>query len=343
MANPNSQVYGFCDAEGVFHAFEGEEGRKTLMALKALEEKIMAKVERSLMEMRQDLQHTSSEAGTDLIQRVDNIEVEQRDLRSKVEELSMEAFESRSDLITKIDEINREALESRSDLLARLDEINGEMLHSLVEELSIEAFESRSDLIAKIDDISREALESRTDLLASLEELEVKVRENMPTMKSLEFLEMQLDEDIEKQTSQYFDTAHQEDTIEDLKEQVSALGQKHASKGVTTLSEESASRQQKQSACDLDLSDHSSKAIPQGRKLETCWQQSTDNLSDSRVGFQNGFAAVPYSDKMIIAPPPCDVFRKKSVPFAHGLNSYRPRPAARMTSSQSMPLLTPLF
>lgn len=216
----------------------------------------------------------------------------------------------------------------------------------------MEAFLSRSDLIVKIDDISREALESRTDLLASLEVLEMKVKENLPTMQSLEFLEMQLDDDIQRQSEHYFDSA-QQDATENIKEEVSALGQKHAATSprtqaptttAVTHSEQSASREQKQAACDLDLSDLlSSNAVPQGGKLDTCWQQSRDNLQEFRVGSQNGFAGVPYSDKMMIAPPPCDVFNKKAVPFAHGLNSYRPRPAARMTSCQSMPLLAPLF
>merc|ERR1719359_1458704 len=127
------EVHGFCDSRGMFHAFEGPEGKRLVMAMKALEEKIVAHVDKSLVEMRQAIKENTlkSEAQSWMLK---NIVAEQKDLSSNVEDLSMEAFESRSDLLAQLEEVSREALESRSDLITRLDEISEEALEARVDQ-----------------------------------------------------------------------------------------------------------------------------------------------------------------------------------------------------------------
>merc|ERR1719353_1330047 len=115
------EVYGFCDSQGVFHSFEGPEGQRMVMAMKALEEKIIARVENSLVEMRQDIQQNKSKSQADS-EMLRNVVAEQDDLSSRVDALSKEAFESRLDLITRTEEISQEAFEMRADCLASLDE-----------------------------------------------------------------------------------------------------------------------------------------------------------------------------------------------------------------------------
>lgn len=333
------------------------------MAMKALEEKILAKVETSLAEMRHDIQQTKSTVSTHIIPMVQNIATEQKDLCSRVEVLS------------------------------------------------IDAFESRSDLIAQIDDINREALEARADVLASFEELEMKMNLSSPAVRELEFLETQLDQDLEAQAMFDFGSA-QHDGLETLKEEVCALNQKHtvaaheaappSSRAAPNQSQAIEDKEHTKTACDVDssvqLSSRKQKVashqgvvasshteLDQNRPFQdaerhktacevdlldrpssktrhaqdekgpdSCLQWSKEKFADASDGWNSRFAGAFYSSKMTISPPPgamlekkslvgTPMFDKKSVPFAPGFNVHRPRPSARLTSCHSMPVLAPLF
>lgn len=304
-----SQVYGFCDAQGEFHGFEGPEGRRLVMAMKALEEKILSKVDMSLVPMRRDIEQTNAKLGNQVIPTLQKLGKEmisnERYLCDKVDELSMEAFHSRSDLLIQIDEINREAMESRADLLAALEE-----------------------------------LETRLKLDKDMTSLEIKANDSSAAIKNLEDLEMQLDKDI-AQASRELDSTQQED-LGNLQAEVCALDQKEmaACRGTAAPSSQAASTQgskskeEKHSAMDLDMSSwHSSK---EEMKLDFSLQLSKDIFSSGASG------GALYSSKMTPTPPNSVMFAKKSMPFAHGFNMHRPRPLARMTSSSSTPLLAPL-
>merc|ERR1719247_2435231 len=131
----------------MFHAFEGPEGKRLVMAMKALEDKIVARVEQSLITMRQDIKQT-------------NTKTEAQSWMQK-------------DLSQRMEDLNTEAMDSRTDLLQRLEEI------------SLEAYESRCDLLTRTDEISSEALEARVDCMASLEELEQKIMSGASAVSQL--------------------------------------------------------------------------------------------------------------------------------------------------------------
>mmetsp|Transcript_17396 Transcript_17396/g.32785 ORF Transcript_17396/g.32785 Transcript_17396/m.32785 type:complete len:343 (+) Transcript_17396:52-1080(+) len=314
-----SQVYGFCDAQGEFHAFEGPEGRRIVMAMKALEEKILTKVERSFVGMRRDLEQTNAKLCMEVIPAVQKLGTEvitnANDLEQTNAKLCME-------VIPAVQKLGKEVISNERYLCSKVDE------------LSMEAFESRSDLLAQIDEISREALESRADLLASVEEIEARMKNTSPAMESLEVkmndgsaaiqdlenLEMQLDKDI-AQANHELDSAQQED-LRNLQAEVCALDQNCEAK-----------EEKKHTAIDLDLSSrHSSE---EERKPAFLLQPQDGFYSDALGG-------ALYSSKNTLSAPTSAMFSKKSAPFAHGFNIHRPRSLARMTSSSSTPLLAPL-
>lgn len=327
QSTPDPEVYGFCDAQGIFHAFDGPEGRRTVMAMKALEEKILSQVERSLVGMRQEIQQSNLKSQTTSWM-LRNVVAEQKDLSSRIDELSMEAFESRSDLLAQMDDLSREAFESRSDLLARADEI------------------------------IQEAFEARVDCVASLEELEKKICISTP-MDYIVALETPLEQDevavleeakvkITSLVGQLEDKANVSDLLARLRDAVARATDEATANSAATFQMEAAVScnatlhevdevpEQKQTACSLDLLTHTSLSTVKETTASDMWLQWSDTCCP---------AEVPYSTKT--CPPYAinsSTFNKKSFLPPPSINvQCRPRPVARMTSSQSMPLLTPLF
>merc|ERR1719253_1429188 len=103
-----TQTYGFCDEQGVFHEFYGEEGKRTLLAMKALEEKICAKVGRALATMRHDIDAKLES-------------VEQCNLKTVAQSAPQVVHEKFQDLSDQVLQLSLEAFESRSDLLAQME------------------------------------------------------------------------------------------------------------------------------------------------------------------------------------------------------------------------------
>lgn len=301
------EVHGFCDSHGVFHAFEGPTGRRTIMAFKALEEKIAAQVEKSLASMRQEIQKdiqklTSKSEATSWMLR--QLSFEQKEFTSRLDELSLEAFESRSDLVAQIEEISREALESRVDLLAR------------TEEISQEGFESRIDYLASLAD-----LENKIDALPhnNLDPLDAQLEQD--------HVARDLDSRLVDVDMQFLDTQRTKvsELLERLRELVSVEFPHVAvqtDEAVTTAVNEMAVQTDEvltgaKTACELDLSEHLSSTIVDNSKNLERWQYA---------GFSpRGFATSAFSKKPNLAAP--------------GFSVHRPRPVARMTSSQSLPML----
>lgn len=314
------EIYGFCDTQGAFHGFEGQEGRKFVMAMKALEEKVLAQVEKSLVPMRHDIQQIKQKSETSSWM-FRNIVAEQKDLSSRIDELNAEAFESRSDVIAQLEELSREA------------------------------FESRFDLITRCDEICQETLESRMDCMASLEELEKRIDTVIPMAKSeqdmiasspeLEQLEEQR-KTINGLVAKFEDKAKVSNLLAGLRHAVDAAQKEDAVKAElpakAELPQQDEATAKTVSACDLDLSDNSSSSAQKESSHLGCWSHSSSEY----------LGAVPYSAKIGLADfsgtTAMTAFSKKSNLVAPpSFNVHRPRPLARMTSCQSMPLLAPLF
>lgn len=315
------EVHGFCDIQGTFHSFEGPDGRRMVMAMKALEEKILARVETTLLGMRQDIQQNKSKAQAQSWM-LRNIVAEQKDLSTRVDELSKEAFESRSDLMAQIDEVSREALESRSDLMTR------------VEELSQEAFEARLDCLASLEDLEQKIESSNIELE---EDTLPEVCVRKPGDAELEVLETHRAK-ISDLVAKLEDKANVGNLLAGLQNAVTSATKKSVAKSdpVADLHMDQALEKQL-TALELDVAGHTSSTTLKEPKSLDAWLKWP----------ALGAAEVSYSDKALFSSsmkiPPCSSFNKKSSFVAPTFNVHRPRPVAHLTSSQSMPFLAPLF
>jgi len=314
---PRPEFHGFCDKHGEFHMFEGAEGKRLVMAMKALEEKILAKVEVSLGSMREEMKREHSSLKSE----VKEVAEEQRDLYNKVDEISTEAFECRSDLLDRLDEISREALESRIDLVASLEDIEMKIDSSRETTMGIESLDAQLE-----QDILQQNL---TEL-----EFELKTESAPKAVDRIESLEAQLEQVISLQNGADFDVFDEGENYNDYEAEVQAMGNMCDSEAdaLDTLAatEKPASDAMELSACGLDLCAQSSPKPPSGTRSQDMWNPTTINWA----------SGVPYSNKVSIAG---DTFGRKTSPFAQGFNIHRPRPVGRMTSCQSAPLLEPLF
>jgi len=340
------EVHGFCDSQGAFHAFEGPEGRRMVMVMKALEEKILAQVETTLVGMRKEIQQnkSKSEAQSWMLK---NIVAEQKDLSTRIDTLGAEAFESRSDLMAEIDEVSREALESRSDLIARAEEI------------------------------SKEAFEARIDCLASLDELDTKLKAWIPLR------ETQLEQDMLSEVPATVPGEAEMQQLEESRAKISDLVAKLQDKAntsnllaglqsaVTTATNESTAKSdaalhradevfvaesdaalhqapdipaKQQTACDLDLSDHVSSSNSKESKDLGAWLQHPGlRAAEAPYSSKLGLKGELFANAMKMTAAPSMAFNKRPPLAAPTFNLHRPRPVTHMTSSQSMPFLAPLF
>jgi hypothetical protein len=320
---PRPEIHGFCGLQGEFHMFEGVEGKRLVMAMKALEEKILAKVEKSLVAMREEMkqENASLEKG------VSCVAADQKELCSKVDDISMEALESRSDLLDRLDEISREALESRIDCLASLEDIDTKIKHIQTTTVGIESLESQLD---------KDILQQNSAEL-SARELDIETKKAAASMK-IESLEAQLEREILLQNGADFDCTDQEEHVDVYEAEVQAMGNTAAAEAtvpnapVSQTSEKMSSDAKETSACSLDLAHQQSSKLP-----PTPYDQIQDMWSTASL---NWTAAASYSSKASIAGAS---YSRKPAPFAQGFTIHRPRPVGRMTSCHSAPLLEPLF
>jgi len=310
------EVYGFCDSQGVFHSFEGPEGQRMVMAMKALEEKILARVENSLVEMRQDIQQNKSKSQADS-EMLKNVVAEQDDLSSRVDALSMEAFESRADLMTQLDELSQESLDSRLDLITR------------TEEISQEAFEMRADVLASLDELEMK-INASQDILSEV---------SAPSLLSEAELELPAHRaKISDLMAKLEDKVKVSDFLASLRNAVSSAADEEESAAAkeadVALKQMDEVPVKQQTACDLDLADHApSVTLKESKNLDAWLQGPGLHMAD-----------MPYSSKTSLGGAlPSFSFSNKSVMAAPTFNVHRPRPVAHMTSRQSMPFLAPLF
>jgi hypothetical protein len=163
------------DGPLVLHIREDRKARNIRMAMKAMEARILAKVEDSLSSMHQDIQQTNAKMNAGLAPLVQSIAMDQIDLKTTVDQISTEAFLSRSDLLESIDELSREAFEARVDSVAAIEELE-QKIQSLTESTS-----------GAVRDLALLELQLEQDLAAQAEcEL------NMAPQSSLEILKAEV-------------------------------------------------------------------------------------------------------------------------------------------------------
>merc|ERR1712139_333825 len=98
----------------------------------------------------------------------------------------------------------------------------------------------------------------------------------------------------------------------------------------------------RQTAFDLDMSEQVQAETPKESKdLNINW--SSASRAEIPFSAKKGFADELYNSANMVVPPAFTAFNKKPPMIATNFNVHRPRPVARMTSSQSMPGLAPLF
>jgi hypothetical protein len=318
-AVPRPEIHGFCDLQGQFHMFEGVEGKRLVMAMKALEEKILAKVEKSLVAMREEMKQENAS----LEKEVSGVAADQKELCSKVDEISMEALESRSDLLDRLDEISREALESRIDCLASLEDIDTKIKDIQAATNGIESLETQLD---------KDILQQNSAEM-SARDLEFAMKKAAAIME-IESLEAQLEKEILLQNGTDFDGIDHEDHVDVCEAEVQAMGNMLGAEATApdAHAAQSSSDAKETSACSLDLAPQPSSKLP-----PTPYDQIQDMWSAASINWTSGAS---YSNKVSTAGAS---YSRKPAPFAQGFNIHRPRPVGRMTSCHSAPLLEPLF
>jgi hypothetical protein len=346
-AQQPAEVYGFCDPQGMFHAFEGPEGKRLVMAMKGLEEKVLAQVEKSLAGIRQEVKQTTvkSEAASWMLR---NIVAEQKDLSSRVDELSTEAFESRSDLLAQLDEISREALESRADLIARTDEISQEALEARIDNLaSLEDLEKKIDasvLVKDLDENREEEPGFAEDTLASRlgnADLELLDQQRDRINDLMTKLEAQVDQAKVTNLLELFGSA-----VNSANNEASTLPSCESTSSTTCSSHEEVvlrkKMENKQTALDLDLADGKSSALAESRTMNSWSAWSSPLPAEISYSSKKDVAENFDSRTNAILASASAMFTKTPSALVAPFNVHRPRPLARMTSSQSMPMLAPL-
>jgi hypothetical protein len=299
--------------------FEGAEGKRIVMAMRALEEKILAKVEKSLAGMRVEMM----QANANLAAEVETHAAEQKELCSKVDDMNMEAFESRSDLLERLEdikaEISQDALDSRIDLLASIEELDMKIKGTSATVMEMSSVERQLE-----QDIAQ-----RGDFEFNLQDI------TQQSAFVIESLETQLEKDIAQQNGTDFGSDEQDEQDEVYKAEVQALAYRPSVEAVApdVIKPRKAEEQNRcavtTSACSLDMSQQPAKSPPTEHDQDM-WSALPTNL----------ISGVPYSSKMSMASVP---FSRKPAPLAQGFNIHRPRPVGRMSSCHSAPVLEPLF
>jgi hypothetical protein len=338
---PRPEIHGFCDSQGVFHMFEGVEGKRIVMAMKALEERILAKVEKSLVGMREEMK--SESAG--LEKEVKDIAAEQKEFCSKVDDVSMEAFESRSDLLDRLEEISREALESRIDHLKSIEDIETKIkdmqrMQGMQGCASPCASYALPQAMANFGTESLETQLERDILQQNNAEMDIDMKFDHAEGFNMEIesLEAQLEQEILLQNGADFVPARHvlrdPDAIESLPDvpipEKIEIVQADTDAPNQQAIEKDGPDVMETSACSLDLARQPSSKLTSKAHDQDMW-------SPSSINWMSGAS---YSNKISVAGVS---YSRKPASFAQGFNVHRPRPVGRMTSCHSAPLLQPLF
>lgn len=323
------QSYGFFDAEGKIDSLQSFEramsrardgtctlevredpvGKKMRLAMGALEKRILAKVEVSLAGLRQEVEQTVTKVSDEITPMMEKLAMDRVDMQRTVDELSLEAFESRSDLVLRIDEISREALEARIDSLEQIAELE-----------------------TKLSGLAKESVVA----MKNLETLENELENELMECAAMEFDLAQRDnvEKIQAEIAALGNTqvvASSRIQPRSSDRQMCASAQVDLSRASETLDRASVVKGHRQAACDLDLGERQhGNASNDEKKTDAFIEWSKRSLVD--VSFDlKGPSGASRSFKL----------DKKSSALVQG-SVYRPRPSGRMSSCHSMPLLTPL-
>lgn len=342
-------------------------------AVQALEQRLLAKMDLSIAQVQQNMDQKECNLRADIDQMVWNINMKSNELSRNIDTIGAESFGSRTDLMAQIDELrielSKEAFEARADSLESFRELEEKMadLSKTIDTIGAESFESRTDLMTQIDDVrielSKEAFEARVDSLESFKEQEEKIsslsqeafearadsclasfeelKESMASlmqstsvaMHDLEFQEAQLAGEIADEALRDWEEA-QQDSPELLKDAVRNLSQRQAAEiSPGAKAQQKSQAPEKRTALEIDMMEQQVTNAP----------QLGPQLSEYRQLSKLGATGIPFSSKLSMPVPPSVSTGSTTKRFAHFADCLAaPRPPARMTSSQSMPLLAPL-
>jgi len=209
-----------------FEVRERPEGTMLREALQTFQAQILTQVNAALSDVRREVDETTKKMNNCLAPMVQNIAMEQMDLRTKIDQMNDEALAARVDCLERIDQINDEALAARSDSLesfeelrTKLDQMNDEALATRTDSL-----ESLEELINKTNSMCDEALEMRIDSLGSLEALESRIDSLETHTRNAIKDVVELDQELQQEFEAACDVdAAPEDDIEALRAAVRGL------------------------------------------------------------------------------------------------------------------------
>lgn len=286
--------------------------RQSQAAIWAVEERLLAKMERKFAEVRVDIAQSECDLRAEFDGMVRKINMRLNNLDMNIDQIGAESFESRADLLDRVDELGKEAFEVRADTLERFQELEEKMAG-----LSQEAFDARAD-----------------SCLASFEEMKETMagltQNTSAAMHDVEFLEAQLEQESDVEAQRDLDEA-QQDSLQALQDAVRSLSQKQVE----------CCEQDPATSAKLDQKGKTAFEIDMMEQRDTNTSQQGPTLDEYKQLSKLGVAAtIPFSSKLNMPAPPCVSTTTKAAHFANTFAA--PRPPARMTSSSSMPLLAPL-
>jgi len=338
-------TFGFADANGkvdspaaleraleacseevcVLEVRERAEARTMRHAAKALEDKMMSRVEKALAEMQKQIEQTDRKVTNSIAPMVSNLANEQIDIREKLDEMNTEAFESRSDVLQSLD-----------DLEKKLEAMNVEALECRID--SITSFE---EMEKKLNDVTKglvpssqsvvalpEITEAATGALKELEDLCLQASreaalEAASTIHSEASRAKELDELLAQQAENELEALEQS-CLESLRAEVRGLQQPRPAADASESSPSVAIASSFQSMVKMVVPAPDALSAPLGKDLFGSVAFSSSKLSLDTAG------GVASSTK------------KAPAGLAPAALGARPRASGRMTSYNSMPLLPPL-
>eukprot|EP00929_Paragymnodinium_shiwhaense_P013291 TRINITY_DN121156_c0_g1_i1.p1 TRINITY_DN121156_c0_g1~~TRINITY_DN121156_c0_g1_i1.p1 ORF type:complete len:403 (-),score=120.78 TRINITY_DN121156_c0_g1_i1:165-1373(-) len=300
---------------------------------KALEDRIMARVEQTLVQMQKQIEQTDLKVTRSIAPMVRNLANEQIDIREKLEEMNNEAFESRQDLVQGLDELEQ-----------KLDALSGEALECRIDSIaSFEAMEKKLSDVARGLLPSSEAVvtlpalsEAATGALKQLEDICLEASKETALQAAADMTAeadclRELDDMMTRQAEHDLESMEQtlRDSLATIQAEVRGLAQPVQSHRPSAVdSSPSASKK----AARVEEASHFVKmVVPAAEAAQPAMGQSM-------------FGAISFGSKMSLEPPGVAVYGAKKAPagLSPAAMVARPRASGRMTSYSSMPLLPPL-
>lgn len=310
----------------VLEVRERAEARTMRHAAKALEDKMMSRVEKALAEMQKQIDQTDRKVTNSIAPMVRNLANEQIDIRVTLEEMNTEAFESRADVLQSLD-----------DLEKKLEAMNVEALECRID--SITSFE---EMEKKLNDVTKglvpsaqsvvalpEITEAATGALKELEDLCLQASreaalEAASTIHSEASRAKELDDLLAQQAENELEALEQQTCLESLRAEVRGLQQPRPAADASESSPSVAIASSFQSMVKMVVPAPDALSAPLGKDLFGSVAFSSSKLSLDTAG------GVAFSTK------------KAPAGLAPATLGARPRASGRMTSYNSMPLLPPL-